>query len=101
MDLDVPVLYQSRNLRWTPTEVTHARELLARLMDYQEKSNRLRDEGSALLQAWNSLLDKSLPAADLRADSPSLPANQETATNPTRPASLITTESIQIKPAGK
>jgi hypothetical protein len=35
IDIDVPVLYQSRNLRWTPSEVAEARELLVRLADYQ------------------------------------------------------------------
>ncbi|RPJ32461.1 MAG: hypothetical protein EHM17_13200 [Verrucomicrobiaceae bacterium] len=99
--LDVPVLYQSRNLRWTTGEVAKARELLIRLMDYQEKSRNLRAEGVELLDAWNLLIEKSIPAADLRADSPSLPANQQDAADSARPAGLITTDSIQIRPAGK
>lgn len=99
--LDVPVLYRSRELRWTADEVAEARKLLVQLMDYQEKCRALRSEGSDLLSAWNRLIEKSLPATELRADSPSLPANQLDAADSPRPAGLISTESIQIRPAGK
>ena len=101
IDLDVPVLYQSRNLRWTPSEVAEARELLARLEDYQEKSRSLRTEGIELLESWNQLVERSIPSADLRADSPTLPTNQQDAADSPRPVGLDTTESIQIKAAGK
>jgi hypothetical protein len=101
IDLDVPVLYQSRNLRWTPAEVAEARKLVARLMDYQEKSQILRTEGADLLNAWNQLVARSIPGIDLRADSPSLPANQENSSDAPRPASLRSTESIQIQSSGK
>ena len=101
IDLDVPVLYQSRNLRWTPAEVAKARELLIRLADYQEKSRTLRLEGMELLESWNHLIENSVPAADLRADSPTLPTNQQDAADTPRPAGLNTTELIQIQPAGK
>jgi hypothetical protein len=101
IDLEVPVLYQSRNLRWSPEDVTQARELLVRLMDYQEKSGALRAEGADLLDAWNRLVQRSIPAAGLRADSPSLPTNQQDAADSARPASMITTESIQLEPPGK
>ena len=101
IDIDVPVLYQSRNLRWTATEVEEARTLLARLMDYQEKSQTLRAEGVQLLESWNHLIGKSIPATDLRADSPSLPENQQDAADLPRPAGTITTESIQLQPSGK
>lgn len=101
IDLEVPVLYQSRSLRWTPAEVAEARELLARLMDYQEKSQSMRAEGIQLLDAWNRLIGNSLPAHDLRADSPSLPANQvDTAESP-RLADSLSNGSIQIQPSGK
>lgn len=99
--LDVPVLYQSRMLRWTANEVADARKLLVRLMDYQEKSRALRAEGVDLLDDWNRLIEQSLPATELRADSPSLPANQQDAADAPRPAGLISTDSIQIRPAGK
>lgn len=101
IDLDVPVLYQSRNLRWTPVEVGEARELLARLADYQEKARTLRLEGAELSDAWNRLIERSIPATDLRADSPTLPGNQQDAADAPRPAGLDTTELIQIQPAGK
>jgi hypothetical protein len=101
IDLDVPVLYQSRNLRWTPGEVAEARELLIRLADYQEKSRSLRDEGVALLGSWNHLVEQSIPSGELRADSPTLPTNQQDAADAPRPVGLDTTESIQIIPAGK
>lgn len=99
--LDVPVLYQSRNLRWTADEVVAARKLLVSLMDYQEKCRNLRAEGLVLLDSWNSLVERSLPTTELRADSPSLPANQQDAADTPRQSGMITTESIQIQPADK
>ncbi|HSP41514.1 MAG TPA: hypothetical protein VLO11_01465 [Luteolibacter sp.] len=99
--LDVPVLYESRGLRWTPAEVEQARELLVRLMDYQDKSRALRAEGLTLLDAWNSLVERSIPAGELRADSPSLPSNQEDAATAPRPADFISSDSIQIQSLGK
>lgn len=101
IDIDVPVLYHSRNLRWTAAEVAEARALLARLADYQEKSQTLRAEGAELLDSWNRLVEHSIPASDLRADSPTLPANQQDAADAPRPAGLNTTELIKIQPAGK
>ena len=70
-------------------------------MDYQEKSRQLRAEGVQLLDAWNHLISKSIPASELRADSPSLPENQVDAADAPRPAGLITTESIQIQTSGQ
>ena len=101
IDLNVPVIYQSRNLRWTPTEVANARELLLRLGEYQENSQILRTQGSELLDAWNALVERSIPASTLRADSPTLLTNQSDAADAPRPAGLDTTELIQLKPAAK
>ncbi len=101
INLDVPVLYQSRSLRWTAAEVAEARALLARLADYQEKSRLLRSEGAELLDTWNRLIERSIPAGDLRADSPTLPANQQDTADAPRPAGLDTRQLIQIQPAGK
>lgn len=101
INLDVPVLYQSRSLRWTAAEVAEARTLMVRLSDYQEKSRVLRAEGAELLDSWNLLIGRSIPAGDLRADSPTLPANQQDAANAPRPAGLDTRELIQIQPSGK
>jgi len=101
IDLDVPVLYQSRSLRWTPDEVAQARELLNRLMGYQEKSQAMRAEGIQLLDAWNRLIGNSIPAHDLRADSPSLPTNQVDTSESPRLAGSLSNDSIQIQPSGK
>lgn len=75
--LDVPVLYRSRSLRWTPKEIARARQLMAGISNYQEKSRALREEGSQLLASWNELIGFSIPVETLRADSPTLPANQD------------------------
>lgn len=99
--LNVPVLYQSRNLGWTDREVTESRELLKRLSAYQETTRALRDEGTQLLAAWNHLVERSIPSTVLRADSPSLPANQDASIHMRKPADLNTTDSIQIQPANK
>lgn len=99
--LDVPVLYQSRHLRWSQDDVAKARELLAKLSDYQEKSLILRSEGNRLLTEWNQLVTHSIPAAELRADSPSLPANQRGAASSHAPTGLDSGETIQLKPSGK
>jgi hypothetical protein len=101
IDIDVPVLYQSRNLRWTSTEVASARDLLNRLANYQEQTRILRAEGVDLLNSWNRLIEQSIPATDLRADSPTLPTNQQDAAELPRPALLDTSEAIKIQPAGK
>lgn len=77
IDLEVPVLYESRKMRWTPAEVDEANRLMMRLMDYQEKSHKLRAQGEQLLIDWNALIGKSIPASKLRADSPSIPENQQ------------------------
>jgi hypothetical protein len=99
--LDVPVLYQSRQLRWTERDVEEARDLLVRLSDYQEKSIALRSEGLALLDEWNRLLNRSIPTSELRADSPALPANQQNSPTLIVPAGLDTRDSIQLKPSEK
>ena len=97
IDLDVPVLYQSRNLRWSADEVASARKLLARLMDYQDKSRQLKTEGRELLADWNQLVGHSIPAVRLRADSPSLPENQEDAIAASGPADTSTIETVEIQ----
>lgn len=101
IDFDVPVLYQSRSLRWTPTEVAEARALMIRLQDYQEKAGALRSEGTELLTAWNQLVEKSIPTSVLRADSPALPANQHDTADSPSSADLDSSELIQIQPAKK
>ncbi len=99
--LDVPVLYQTGMLTWSPSEVAESRKLLKSLTDYQEKTRALRDEGAVLLAAWNRLVERSIPTPVLRADSPALSANQSASDGDPRPKALDTTESIQLQPAGK
>jgi hypothetical protein len=101
IELKVPVLYQSRNLRWTAAEVIEAREVLARLADYQEKMQNLRAEGTPILESWNRLIERSIPSSELRADSPTIPVNQQDAVNFPRPTGLNTTDLIRIQPAAK
>lgn len=92
--LDVPVLYRSRALRWTPQEIARARQVMAGIANYQEKSRALREEGSQLLAAWNELIEASIPVESLRADSPTLPANQGSGRMPGE--NLDTSHSIKI-----
>lgn len=99
--LDVPVLYQSRNLRWTSAEVAEARSLLIQMMDYQDQSRALHAKGSELLNTWNLLIERSIPATELRADTPSLPANQQDGADVPRSTGLISSDSIQIHPVSR
>lgn len=74
--LNVPVLYQTRTMRWTPADIENARGVLTRLMVYESNLAKIKKEGEALLMDWNQILQKTVPAQALRADSPSLPYNQ-------------------------
>lgn len=93
--VDVPVLYQSRNLRWSAKEAAKARQLLAELDAYQQKSRSLRLEGDNLLQRWNSLVQVSVPEKVLRADSPTLPENQ---TSAAPDAKMQSSDAIRVEP---
>ncbi|NWK54867.1 hypothetical protein HW115_04555 [Verrucomicrobiaceae bacterium N1E253] len=73
--LNVPVIYETRTMRWTQTDIQQARDILGRLMVYESNLARVKQEGNALLSDWNKLLEKTVPAGSLRADSPSLPYN--------------------------
>ena len=94
--VDVPVLYRSRNLRWTQEEAAEARRLLGLLSTHQEKTRALRDEGTVLLDSWNQLMGNSVPSDSLRADSPSLPANQFDPLAPTGASAEETIETIKL-----
>lgn len=94
--VDVPVVYRSRSLRWTQDEATEARKLLDLLSAHQEKTRILRDEGAELLDSWNKLMGTSVPSAALRADSPSLPANQFNPLAPDGAAAAETIEAIKL-----
>ncbi len=95
--VDVPVLYRSRNLRWSLEETERARDLLERLTSYQQRTRDLRDEGTALLNEWNGLMSASIPGQALRADSPSLPSNQVNGLLTGAPAASDTVETIKLK----
>ena len=73
--IDVPVLYQTRTMRWSPADVIKARTVLGRLMVYESNLSSLRQEGQTILKEWNQILEETVPAPALRADSPSLPYN--------------------------
>lgn len=94
--VDVPVLYRSRNLRWTQEEAAEARELLQSLTAHQEKIRNLRDEGALLLESWNRLMESSVPSDALRADSPSLPSNQFDPMAPEGAGGRETIETIKL-----
>ncbi|WP_193211050.1 hypothetical protein [Luteolibacter marinus] len=91
--LEVPVMYRSRSLRWTPEEIAKARALMTRIGNYQEASRMIRDEGQTLLAEWNQLVGDTIPAPVLRADSPSLPAIAKPESNET----LDSTQAIEIQ----
>ncbi len=96
---DVPVLYESRTLRWKPVQVAEARALLGQLQAHRQKTTSLRAEGMMLLSQWQNLLARSIPATILRADSPTLPINQSSESGRHGPAGLETSESIEVKTA--
>lgn len=95
--VDVPVLYHSRSLRWTQEEAARARVLLDRLAVYQDRIRNLRSEGTGLLDEWNSLMTGSIPGEALRADSPSLPANQQDDLSPDAPRASDTVDTIKLQ----
>lgn len=73
--LNVPVLYQTRSMRWTPDKIMKAQDVLARLMLYERSLSNLRKDGESIVADWNAIIRDSVPASALRADSPSLPYN--------------------------
>lgn len=97
--INVPVLYQSRNLGWTAADIAESRKLLSQLSAYQEKVRALREESTALLVAWNRLVDSSIPDTVLRADSPSLTSNQGVAGGDAKESVLDSADVIQIQPS--
>ncbi|MDB6076414.1 MAG: hypothetical protein JWO82_161, partial [Akkermansiaceae bacterium] len=75
-------------------EINRARQLMSGIANYQERSRALREEGSQLLASWNELIGASIPTETLRADSPTLPANQDSGR--TNGGNLDTIHSIEI-----
>ena len=93
--IDVPVLYQSRNLRWNQQDAAEARNLLAQLDEYQADIRALRERGRGLRDQWSNLMARTIPADALRADSPSLPTNQIDPMSPSEPSDTI--ETIKLR----
>lgn len=73
--INVPVLYETRTMRWATGDIAKARNVMARLMIYERNLTNMRREGQGIMKDWNDLLEGSVPAPALRADSPSLPYN--------------------------
>ncbi len=80
--INVPVLYETRSMRWTPEQIEKAREVLGRLMLYERSLSNLRKEGTEILADWNQIIKDTVPAESLRADSPSLPYNHGQGVDP-------------------
>ena len=74
--LQVPVIYQTRGLRFGPTEAQEASRILRALKIYRSQIAKLHQDGKNIQQAWDSLLLDAQPITSLRADSPSLPNAQ-------------------------
>ncbi len=73
--IEVPVIYQTRAMRWGPDEVAEARRVLRAMEIYRERVKQLKLDGQNIQFAWEKLLTNSQPIPALRADSPSLPEN--------------------------
>lgn len=76
--LEVPVIYMTRGMRLGPKEAEEARRILRAIEIYQDRINKLQQDGENIAKAWNSLLMSTQPVEALRADSPSLPQKKET-----------------------
>ncbi len=74
--LEIPVLYQSRELKMNPQRVSELRQLRDQVVNHHTKLRDLRSEGAMLLSAWNQFLKKTTPIPALRVDSVTLPSNQ-------------------------
>ncbi len=73
--IQVPVLYQTRGMRWGPSEIQEASRILRAMEIYKGRVTQLKNDGHNIQKAWENLLARSQPLSALRADSPSLPSN--------------------------
>ncbi|SHK33167.1 hypothetical protein SAMN02745181_3630 [Rubritalea squalenifaciens DSM 18772] len=73
--IEVPVIYMTRGMRLGPGQAEEARRILKAMEIYQDRINKLQQDGENISKAWNSLLMSTQPVEALRADSPSLPQN--------------------------
>lgn len=95
--LNVPVLYQTRTMRWTAGDVAEARSLLNRLVGYESQLAKLRKEGQYLMAEWNRLMQATVPASSLRADSPSLPHNQTLTSPPNKSGGGLPHAGVEVE----
>ena len=75
--IEVPVLYQTRGMRWGPNEIQEASRILRAMEIYKGRVTQLKNDGHNIQKAWENLLTRSQPVSALRADSPSLPSNTQ------------------------
>ncbi|MFC4995466.1 hypothetical protein [Rubritalea tangerina] len=90
--LQVPVIYKTRGLRFSPEQTKEAQRVLRALKIYQSQIQKLHQDGQNIQLAWNNLLMSAQPIDALRADSPSLPSNA-----PSHPNILSENSSQTIK----
>lgn len=95
--LDVPVLYETRTMRWSVADIAEARELMQRLIVYEGNLKNLRSDGQEILKEWNELIENTTPTDVLRGDSPSLPKNHGQGEQPDEPSAYVPTSSAVIK----
>ncbi|GAA5497172.1 hypothetical protein Rhal01_03362 [Rubritalea halochordaticola] len=79
--IEVPVIYMTRGMRLGPGQAEEARRILKAMEIYQDRINKLQQDGENISKAWNSLLMSTQPVEALRADSPSLPQNNNQSTD--------------------
>lgn len=75
--LEIPVIYKTRGLRFSPAEAKEAERILRALKIYQGQIKQLHQDGLNIQSAWQTLLTGSQPMEALRADSPSLPQSDQ------------------------
>lgn len=82
LELELPVLYECRTLSWDAESIEEARYLALQMSEHLKDVQIVRKNGEALMAQWKELLKRTMPTDVLRADSPSLPENQQ-GLNPT------------------
>lgn len=75
--LEIPVIYMTRGLRFSPAEAKEAERILRALKIYQGQIKQLHQDGLNIQTAWQTLLNNAQPIEALRADSPSLPKSNQ------------------------
>ena len=95
--LDVPVLYETRTMRWSVADIAQARQLMQRLIVYEGNLKNLRNDGKEILKEWNELIENTTPTDNLKADSPSLPKNHVQGEPSDEPSAYVPASSSVIK----